>query len=229
MKIFIISTLIFIFIYFSCDNTISTVSVDDSYQITLSTKIIDVFSGVPLSESRVDLISGDDTLTIYADSVGCISLQINPDTNYEMSFFSMKYADTSFSFNSHFDSTLNIKMSPVNYYPTEVGSYWKYIFQYDVFPRPEEIYLIIEREIIESDSNLIKSKLLLNGYTIRRSNTIIDTLNVFVNEVINTIEPLYSNGWINTFLHFIPEIYIPTDCHIKYSTINEFSLKTLIY
>ena len=187
--------------------------------ISLTGKVIS--SEVPISNCRVDLIGEAESWKIYTDSTGNFDFQITPMVSYEISCYSLKLSEYRYSFSPRADTSLTIRLSPVDYYPTEVGSYWKYSYESSEMGLVKK-NLIIEREIISKEQNIINEILNLKGLVTSLTDTTI------IDQVVSFSDTIGTDGYLNTFLNYIPGKYIFSSYVNPYRRINKY-LHTGIY
>ena len=71
--------------------------------------------------------SDDSTFIMYTDSQGFYQIKIPPGTDLTLNYYRLEYEDVNYSFRVNNDTILYTDLSPIDYYPTTVGTYWKYI------------------------------------------------------------------------------------------------------
>ena len=213
MKILLKASFIILSLFISCKMDGSLTG--DNHvlnKITLSGNISDMITGLSLPSSQVDIISEYDFISLQADSIGNYATSVFQNTNY-----------TSFNFIAKSDTNISICMLPIDYYPTCVGFYWKYIFKHET---GVEIYanIVITIEVTDEAEDIIQEEIILNGYIKNGysfDTTYVDTT-IYASKNIKLTDSLY------TFLHFIPDEYHTRYFRLNFSIINKF-LHTGVY
>lgn len=159
---FSIGMLVFFIFLTSCVD--STKTDENQVKISLAGHLSD--SRQSLAGVTISYASTLDSGMVSSDSTGHYEISLFEKTEYDISWYSLMHQDTNQLITCSTDTTIDMSLVEIDYYPSSIGSYWKYEYRYtrwDDPPYDSFIDLIYERTIVDSSATSIGSMLTVVG------------------------------------------------------------------